>query len=177
VASIWLTASAQGQPLYAKEGFVVVDRIERWLAPSPLPAAVANEGNCATGEVLLELDRSAWGESRQPLIDSLLRGSQAFACNDSAALLQSGDDLQIIGPWYSADLCPRSNRLLLQNILAVANPAIEIVVDLLASSPIRQLLAGAMFERVGETALMARGDRSGVKLNEMVSLASLGSVG
>lgn len=177
VTSIWLTASAQGEPLYAKEGFVAIDQIERWVATRRRLTAAGPEARTGAGSLLRDWDRSIWGEHRQSLLDALLAGSQAFACNDSVTLLQTGANLQVIGPWYSPEHCPRSNRILLQTLLAAADPALEIVVDTLASAPLRRLLASAMFERVGQTALMVYGDWQGVKLNEMAALASLGSIG
>jgi len=85
--------------------------------------------------------------------------------------------MQILGPWYSPNLCPRANRRLLQQALAVADPTREIVADLLASSPLRQLLAGAGLSPAGMNLLMVRGSHSAVDLRMLVTLASLGSMG
>ncbi len=85
--------------------------------------------------------------------------------------------MQVIGPWYSPQQCPRANRLVLQQLLAHAEAGINIVADVLASSPVRQLLAAADFTCVGKNALMAKGDTGGIDLTRMVSLASLGSIG
>jgi len=47
-------------------------------------------------------------------------------------------------------------------------------VDILKSSPVRQLLTATGFSCVGSNALMAQGDTSRVQIKTMVSLASLG---
>jgi N-acetylglutamate synthase-like GNAT family acetyltransferase len=177
ISKVWLTASAQGQPLYEKSGFVAVDRVERWVSMSREMTCSSVESGTTTEKTLRDGDRMAWGENRSVLLDHLLEHGQPFACDDSVALLQKGPDMQMIGPWYSQNGCPRASRLLLQGLLAAADPSIEIVADLLASSPLRQLLAAAGFERIGETALMVHGEQHVTNLGMMVSLASLGSLG
>ena len=177
LSTFWLTASAQGQPIYEKVGFVVVDRVERWIA-LPGEHRYAREWGKTTAEKTLRAcDRAAWGEDRRGLLDRLLLRGQVFACDGSVALLQKGPDVQIIGPWYSQSNCQRANRQLLQVLLATADSKIEIVADLLASSPLRRQLAAAGFEKTGEAALMIRGEPHAIQLEMIVSLASLGSLG
>lgn len=177
VETIWLTASPQGQPLYCRHGFESVGDIERWVLPA---------GGGARGDVnasgsdwigLRQADRQVWGESREGLLKALAPGSRAFAHGDAVALLQSDRCLQLLGPWYAPGMCPRGNRLLLQEVMAARNPQLELVVDLLSVSPLRALLAASGFTPQGRTALMVRGDCSGVELQGMVALASLGSMG
>jgi len=177
VDSIWLTASAAGRPIYEKAGFRLVGKVERWrFDPTGKPRATG-DAPASVEPSLPSLDRQAWGEQRQALLAALQPQSLSFACNDSAAYLQKGKDLQVIGPWYSADLCPRSNRTLLQLALAKADPGVEIVVDLVESNVVRLLLSAAMFEKVGQTDLMVYGDSAAVDLKPIISLASLGSFG
>ena len=175
--SVWLTASEMGRPIYEKAGFVIVDSVERWIigkrAPSGPAEILDNDGE----QQLRALDLAAWGEDRSSLLEALCLSGHVFVCDDSVALLQYEPGLQIIGPWYSPSGCPRTNRLLLQKILTGANPHDEIVVDLLASTPIRQLLAAAGFACKGKNLLMVLGDAGHVQRDMMVSLASLGSVG
>jgi ribosomal protein S18 acetylase RimI-like enzyme len=175
--SLWLTASELGRPLYEGHGFVAVDRIERWISPPRGRGEVSPAAEFYATEALFAADGRAWGEGRLPLLDVLAASGQAFACNETVALLQGGTDLQVLGPWYSAGCCPRENRQLLTILLAAADPAVEIVCDLLASSPLRSLLAAAGFEPGGGAALMVSGDRAGVDLKKMMALASLGSMG
>ncbi|ALC17266.1 GNAT family acetyltransferase [Desulfuromonas soudanensis] len=175
--SLWLTASELGRPLYERHGFVAVDGIERWISPPrarkpSVPAAIHG----AT-EALSAADRRAWGERRLLLLGALTASGQPFACKETVALLQGGRDLQVLGPWYSATCCPRENRQVLSALLAAADPEVEIACDLLASSPLRSLLAAAGFAPVGGAALMVSGDRAGVDLRRVMALASLGSMG
>jgi len=176
VSSCWLTASADGQPLYEKAGFVVVDQIERWVCTKPAGGGQRGVTSPTGLEMLFASDQAAWGESRHELLTQIAKNGQLLVWDDTVALLQQGDDLQILGPWYSQTLCPRANRQLLQQALTVADSSKELVVDLLASSPLRSLLAAAGFEAAGYNQLMVKGEDQ-ADLHMMLSLASLGSVG
>jgi predicted GNAT family N-acyltransferase len=173
----WLTASELGRPIYEKSGFLVVNEVERWVCPPRKGFDRRVNEPLLARQALRECDRSAWSEHRDALLDHLLESGQVFACDDALALLQKGQDMQILGPWYSRSLCPRANRRLLQQALAAADPSVEIVADILASSPLRQLLAATGFTLSGHNRLMMKGTSPVVDLNAMVALASLGSVG
>ncbi len=175
--SVWLTASAAGRPLYERYDFVVVDRIERWVLAARRPGATVAGQSGVPVALLQRADRAAWGENRSGLITCLRDQAQVFACEDAVALLQHGSDLQIIGPWYTLSGSHDANRQVLQNLLGAADPAIEIVVDVLGSAPIRPLLADAGFTPAGRNDLMVRGAAGHVRLAMMVALASLGSFG
>ena len=83
----------------------------------------------------------------------------------------------MIGPWYCKQRNGRSNRLLLAQLLAAADPTLEMVIDLICPSPLALLLSAAGFFCLGLAALMVSGDDSGIELSAMLALASLGSVG
>lgn len=174
--SCWLTASASGQPLYEKAGFVVVDQVERWVRKQGLGGGPSGGVKTTAVEALFAADRLAWGENRQSLLSRVSSDGRVFACEDSLALLQRGADMQILGPWYSETHCPRANRQLLLQLLTAADPAIEVVVDILLSSSLRPLLAATGFRPVGCNRLMRKG-RERIDLKTLVSLASLGSLG
>jgi len=176
VESLWLTASPLGRPLYEKNGFVTLDGIVRWTLKAEGGSVAAGEGRGQT-EHLLSGDAMAWGESRGRLLEPLAQGGQVFACGGTVALLQAGAGIQVLGPWYSAELCPRENRLLLLAILGAAAERIELVTDVVESSPLQSLLRAAGFTRQGRCDLMVRGRAEGVCLTKMVALASLGSMG
>jgi len=177
MTSVWLTASESGRPIYEKSGFVAIDEIERWVSCKRSHFGPADSLVKDGGQKLVALDRAAWGEDRSALLEALDAQGRVFACGDAVALLQREPELQIIGPWYSPTGCPRSNRLLLQKILAEADPNIELVVDLLKSSPVGQLLSATGFSCVGSNALMVQGDSTRIQIKTMASLASLGSIG
>jgi len=177
VASIWLTASSDGQPLYAGYGFEVIGEIERWVLPEAKPGNFRVEDSASAWDSLRDSDRLAWGEVRDGLLDGLAPGALAFAYEETTALLQTDQRLQILGPWYSPNMCPRGNRLLLQEVLAARKPKLELVIDLLAPSPLKPLLVASGFACQGRSALMVHGTPHAVALQEMVALASLGSIG
>ena len=177
LASIWLTASELGRPIYEKSGFTLVDTIERWVSCNRFSDGPAMETTSVAKETLCVFDLAAWGEARTSLLDALLEQGQTYAIDDTVAFLQREPGLQIIGPWYSPSCCPRVNRQLLQQILAAADPDVEIVVDILSSSPLRQLLTAAGFACTGKNSLMVLGDGDAPDLSMMGSLASLGSIG
>jgi GNAT superfamily N-acetyltransferase len=175
VRSIWLTASNLGRPLYEKKGFAVIDGIVRW--------TLKTEGrNLAEGgrmEIarLFAGDAQVWGESRDRLLSPLVRAGEVFAFGQTVALLQGSQGLQVLGPWISAENCPRENRQLLLAVLGAAAERTELVTDMVESSPLQSLLQAAGFTRQGRCDLMVRGETVGVRLENLVALASLGSMG
>lgn len=175
VVSIWLTASVQGRPLYEKKGFVAVDGIVRWTLKTngrSLP-----ESGEMKAEQLYQADTRVWGESRDRLLLPLTEKGQVFGDGGSVALLQQGDDMQVLGPWTTAELCPRENRRLLLAVMAAAGEKAELVTDTLETSPLQSLLRAAGFARQGRCDLMVRGRVDNVRLDKLVALASLGSCG
>ena len=177
MTTVWLTASAAGRPIYEKSGFRCIDEIERWVSCKRAPSGPDDRLVADGAQQLRDLDRCAWGEDRTDLLEALGARGQAFVCEGAVALLQREPGLQIVGPWYSSTGCPRANRKLLQKILAAVDPDVEVVVDVLASSPARQLIAAAGFACAGKNLLMVLGDAGHVQREMMVSLASLGSIG
>lgn len=176
--TLWLTASAAGLPLYADLGFVDVGRIERWTWRGQELAA-ANTLPDGNGELheLARADAAAWGYSRAGLLTLLARGSRIFKCGGTVAMLQPENGLNVLGPWLSADHCPRANRAVLAMILEACGGRGEVAVDVSGGSPARILLYAAGFRQAGETVLMVRGKTERMKFGEIVALASLGSMG
>lgn len=175
VKEFWLTASEDGRPLYAQYGFRDVDGVERWVFAGDCSG---QEELPCTGdpEVLAALDATAWGDHRSELLRALCGQGLVFATGETAALLQQVEGRTIIGPWFSANSCPRENRQVLTSLLAAPGSNREMVVDVLASSPVRMLLGAAGFVQQGGTRLMARTERA-PRLAGLVALASLGSLG
>jgi len=176
VDNIWLTASEMGRPLYSRRGFVTVERIERWVLNN---AGDGGEGGAHSvdDEAFYCLDGRIWGESRRNLLAPLRQGGKLLMQGSTAALLQEGNGVQILGPWLSAGLCPQENRQVLAAALTAARPRATLVADVVAGSPVRSLLAAAGFVARGRTELMVRGAGSTLKVESLVALASLGSMG
>ncbi len=177
VSSVWLTASEQGRTIYAQAGFVVVDCIERWVRPPSMGNGDPSCGDSRSIEFLFDADFSAWGERRSSLLQALCCSGKVLFVEGATALLQAGEDVQVIGPWYTLEAKTASNSVLLQGLVEMADPNVDIVVDLLASSAMQGICATAGFQYAGQTALMAYGNVDSTNLKSMVSLASLGSVG
>lgn len=170
--TLWLTASARGAPLYAARGFQTVDQVERW---------VRREGGHGEGGRLdtevngTRIDAAVWGDDRRPLLRHLESTGSWLQQGESLALLQRGDDLQIIGPWYGSTQ-PQDDAELLARLLASAAPQQELVVDLVGHSGREELLVAAGFLPAGRTELMVAGPMS-VQWARLVALATLGSCG
>lgn len=175
VTTLWLTASAQGVPLYQRREFVAVDQIQRWVLRTA-GSALENPGPAEPLTRLLLEDAAVWGESRNRLLTPLAQGATIFAYGQTLAMLQAGAHRQVLGPWTSFSHCPRENRQLLMAVLAAANQDAELVSDVLVSSPAAGLLAAAGFKPQGRCQLMARGPVA-ARLNSLTALASLGSLG
>lgn len=175
VTTLWLTASAQGAPLYQRRGFVAVDQVQRWVLRTA-GSALENPGPAETLTRLLLEDAAVWGESRHRLLAPLAQGGRIFNFGQTLAMLQAGEGRQVLGPWTSSSHCPRENRQLLMAVLAAANRETELVSDVLVSSPTGALLAAAGFKPLGRCQLMAQGPVS-ARLESLTALASLGSLG
>jgi GNAT superfamily N-acetyltransferase len=175
VASIWLTASTLGRPLYEKKGFAVIDGVVRWTLKAEGRSLI--ESGRTEMARLLASDALAWGESRHRLLASLAQQGQVFGFGGTVALLQGGDGMQVLGPWVSEELCPRENRRLLLAVLGAVAERTELVTDVIESSPLQSLLRAAGFNRQGRCELMVRGETDRVQLAKLVALASLGSMG
>lgn len=174
---LWLTASAMGAPLYRQEGFRAVDRMVRWSAAGRGGAAAPGGEVRSRVATLCGRDRSVWGEAREPLLGALAEGGVPLVSGESAALLQPGREMRVLGPWIAPERCPRESRLLLVEALEVAAAGVEVVTDVLESAGMDALLAAAGFEQRGTTDLMVNGAAEGVDLGRLVALASLGSLG
>ena len=171
-AQLWLTASEQGRPLYGRRGFRQVDVMVRWVARG-VAGLVGEEA--AAGELLFQADRQAWGEARRGLLAPLAARGEVFASGVNVLLLQGGETMRVLGPWYAPEGCPRGNRQLLAAALAAAGTA-EVVADVPASAPLAGLLLAAGFRETGRNLLMVRGDSTRTPAG-LMSLASLGSMG
>ena len=170
--TLWLTASAAGAPLYAARGFQAVGQVERWVRRE------GGEGQRTFPSIAVHgarSDAAIWGDDRRPLLRHLESSGSWRQQGESLALLQRGDDLQSIGPWYGSTQA-QDDAGLLARLVASARPQQELVVDLVGHAGRGELLAAAGFVPVGSTALMVAGSLQ-VQWSRLVALATLGSCG
>ncbi len=171
---VWLTASEWGAPLYASFGFHTVENIARWCwtkheGPS---RTTAGRGE----QQFLASDKAAWDEDRTTLLFPLMAAGTVLQNGSTTALLQAGEKLRILGPWYTDNLCPRECREILSEVFDALQPGQILAMDTLASSPVSPMLQAVGFNCTGTTALMVRGS-SFTKLPQHLTLATLGSLG
>lgn len=176
VSTLWLTASAHGAPLYRRRGFLEYGTIVRWVRPAgdwvqEVPPGVS------VAQCLFAADSRVWGGERRILLESLSRCGRGLTVGGSVALLQGGEDLQLIGPWLTAAAATKDAAALLAHACRQARPELELVVDLVANRSLEQQLAAHGFLRAGSNLLMARGPVEGEGLATLTALASLGSIG
>ena len=182
-ASVWLTASEAGFPLYRRQGFETVGRVERWVLTGERGGLLFGPGGERSAEeggsmvdALRRADCRTWDEPRL-LLDLLLKTGRPIACGGSMALLQREPGMQILGPWFSDGAGDDDHRQLLNRAIASARAGEELVADVLAGALSPHILQDAGFALKGDTRLMVKGDAAGIDLNRLVSFASLGSMG
>jgi len=173
VSRIWLTASAQGAPLYRKYGFAHVDTIQRW-------------SGCGRGDMqpvthsslkqLIDIDSQCWGESRASLLHQLVNDCYPLYATDTAALLQAGIDFWQLGPWSTIKGSAQTYQSILQQCQSITPEAKPIVTDILASSRLSLTLQHSGFKSLGTNELMCLNKKS-PSIEGVLALASLGSIG
>lgn len=171
-STLWLTASAQGAPLYAARGFHSVGKVERWVRRE---GGRGEKGQLAAGIHGAGVDATIWGDDRSNLLRQLESAGIWLQQGESLALLQQGDDFQIIGPWYGSTQ-PQDDASLLDRLVAAAAPPQELVIDLVADSGRQSLLTAAGFTPGGSSELMVAGPPQ-VQWARLLALATLGSCG
>lgn len=171
----WLTASAQGRPLYERHGFYSVGQVRRWVSrgtgQGELTVAAADVSE------LLAQDQSVWGEQRSRMLNHLCNKGTVLQAGGSCVLLQRDRYFDSFGPWYSE--VPRYSEAveLLQQSQARTPLGKELVVDVIPSAVIEKALLRVGFQCCGETQLMIRGEDPVVDFRRLHALASLGSMG
>lgn len=170
--TLWLTASTAGAPLYAARGFHPVGQVQRWVRKDGGNGKKSLPSTTADGSAV---DAGVWGDDRSRLLRHLQSNGTWLQQGASRALLQRGDDLQIIGPWYGSRQ-PQDDADLLARLVATAMPQVELVIDLISHAGREELPAAAGFTPSGSTALMVSGPTK-VQWSRLLALATLGSCG
>ncbi len=172
-ATVWLTASKQGKPIYERLGFMVVDVINRWVGQGIW--GVSTEPAAVSRDALLAIDTAGWGDSRDSIIDAAVRRGRIYHAGESFLVSQSCSGGMQLGPWGGLD---RRASTLLDDALLEAGKGVKVLLDV----PIRNteqtaLLMGKGFSIRGSTLLMYRGTLPAYAPESIYALASMGSMG
>lgn len=172
-ATVWLTASKQGKPIYERLGFTVVDVIYRWVGQGIWGGSSAPV-DCSR-EALLDIDNAGWDDRRESIIDAAIRRGRLYHAGRSFLVSQPCSGGIQLGPWGGLD---RNAPILLDEALLGAGKGVKVLLDV----PIRNteqtaLLLGKGFSIRGSTLLMCRGTRPAYAPESVYALASMGSMG
>ena len=170
--TVWLTASAEGAPLYRTLGFREIDRISRWRGVAQLPACQLSRADTTS---LIELDSQGWGDTRAQLFGKLPT-DRFYADSDSgfilAAPMASGMQL---GPWSAADSITAVK--LFNKVRAFEGGSRCILDSPVSNRAATGILNRAGFTKCGSTLLMYRGRKPDYHGEQIYALASMGSYG
>lgn len=174
--SVWLTASVQGAPLYAKLGFATLDTIRRWSGNGIVDSTPAPPLSPAAYRRMTCIDRHGWGDRRSSILrDSLVEGTCRSAV-DGFIVTRPAPNGSQIGPWgtWTADTATR----LLHASFIPAPSAPPVLLDVPAGNRYAtSLLDRSGFSAVGETLLMCHGTLPQYRPETIYALASMGSMG
>jgi GNAT superfamily N-acetyltransferase len=173
VKTVWLTASLQGEPLYAKLGFSVVDTVCRWRGSGAIAPPSPALPDSAT---VMSIDRAGWGDSREAALAKLADRGTLFAEEEGFLICHPcGDGLQL-GPWGSRSTAA-AIRLLERALSSSAN-WVPLFLDVPQQNRVATELLGALgFVKTGSTQLMCRGRTPDYNPDMIYALASMGSFG
>jgi ribosomal protein S18 acetylase RimI-like enzyme len=172
-ATVWLTASRSGKPLYEKLGFTAIDVINRWVSTG-LGCSEPDQSR-ANRAAILDLDHAGWGDRREAIIDAVISRGRLFAVDDAFLVCQPCCDGTQIGPWGgNAGSAPQ----LLARARAAAGDGARIYLDVPARNTTQSaLLQGSGFAIKGSNLLMYRGALPAYVPERIFALASMGSMG
>jgi ribosomal protein S18 acetylase RimI-like enzyme len=172
-ATVWLTASKEGKPIYERLGFTVIDVINRWAGQGIWN--VSSEPAAGSRDAMLAIDAAGWGDRRDSIIDATVRRGRVYHADGSFLVSQPCSDGIQLGPWGGLD---RRAPALLDDALLEAGKGVKVLLDV----PIRNteqtaLLLGKGFSIRGSSLLMYRGTLPAYAPESIYALASMGSMG
>lgn len=170
-ATVWLTASSAGRPIYEKAGFRICDKIRRWEKPGAgqvhLPATMSIPDDW------LEIDYLGWGDSRTELLSYAAVGGSAISASDGFLVMQRLGNGHQIGPFGA--LNGKTAEALLDQALKSAGRAL---IDTPGSNRAAgKLLTSRGFTVSSEVDLMYAGQPPAYHPEHIFGLASMGSMG
>jgi len=168
ISSMKLDATPQGQPLYAKLGFVTEYAIERWILKRSPSIPLAKTQSCSVPltktqlDRILKMDLEIFGADRGFLLRSLQDASPEFAIGvwdqgspQGYAFGRSGLFADHLGPWMAESRGAAAT--LLEEFLARSSRD-TLIVDCLTANPVAvDLLRACGFVRSRPLTRMVRG--------------------
>ncbi len=172
--TIWLTASAQGRPIYEGLGFREMDGVARWRGTASGGAEWHRDP--VDPEELLPLDRAGWGDDRRALLAAV--AGRGMVLREGEGFLVAhpcGSGFQV-GPWAAEGRGVASG--LLGRALSCLRGGAEVLLDVpVRNGAASSVLDGAGFTVCGRTVLMCVGDEPAYEPEKIFALATMGSVG
>ena len=174
VKTVWLTASAEGRPIYERRGFRAVDKVARWSGRG-IGTRVNGEDSLSLAD-MVAMDHAGWGDDRQALLSATVsRGSLLCGTKGFLVVQRCGNGFQF-GPWSCGDR--RDASMLLARGLALTGEGSPVHCDVpVSNQDAAPLLSSAGFSFTGMTTLMFAGETPSYDPLRIFTLASLGSMG
>ncbi len=175
--TIWLTASSEGAPLYARMGFRDVDRIGRWMIERTVNLDSPALASLSEIHELIRLDKAGWGDDRTDLCQEKSRLGTLKCDNGSCLVVHQNASVTQIGPWAS-DSIVAAERSLDCLFSGVAQPGKTMLDVPSGNAGAVAMLVKKGFIHCSEAVLMYHGHSPPNYSPEMVfALATFGSLG
>jgi ribosomal protein S18 acetylase RimI-like enzyme len=172
--TVWLTASADGKPIYERLGFRELDVIDRWKGTG-LKGDAERNYRISLREAIT-MDSLGWGDRRDALLSATFRRGKVFAAQGGFLVIQGYGALAQGGPWICTD-CGNA-PILLDAALAENAETVEIAMDVPGkNSAASALLLSRGFAVAGRTSLMFLGAMPAYRPEFVFALGSMGSMG
>ncbi len=172
--TVWLTASAEGKPVYERLGFVEFDTIKRWRGAANSPGEPARDE--ASVADIMAIDMAGWGDIRQPILEEVAKRGTTFVRNGGFLVKQPCGEAFQFGPWGATER--QAAASLLATALAQTATGTHIFLDVpVGNVDAAALLHTAGFTIRGSTTLMCLGEPPVYVPARIYALASMGSMG
>ena len=176
--TVWLTASKQGQSLYEKYGFKVIDTINRWSGTGRQrhrehPSMAGRD--CSEMSVC-HIDCRVWGDRRDVLLTATIERGMLLSNQSGFLVMQSCGAATQLGPFSALE--GKGAETLFDAALCTVPGGVTVYLDAPASNRLALRLYNRHRMRItGTTELMYAGKRPDFHPEYLYGLATLGSCG
>ena len=173
VATVWLTASPSGRPLYERLGFRELDQVDRWLGEGL--AIRLPTGRHLLTERQMTLDAAGWGDRRETLLSALGGEGSTIIGEDAFLVTRTVGTFRQIGPWCGTAAAAGA---LFEQHVATGTGGEGLCLDVpRANGVMGHFLERHGLKRSGATSLMYRGAVPAYRPELIGACASMGSMG